>query len=71
MRVLHLATTYPLHAADSNATFVASIAEGLAAHGHGCDVLVPWHPALHMERSGGARCIAFRFSPLPGLHPWG
>ena len=71
MRVLHLATTYPLHAADSNATFVASIAEGLAAQGHECDVLVPWHPDLQMERSGGARVIAFRYSPLPGWHPWG
>ena len=71
MRILHLATTYPLHSADSNATFVASIAEGLAANGHECDVLVPWHPDLQVERSGGARVIGFRYSPLRGWHPWG
>jgi len=71
MRVLHLATTYPLHSADSNATFVASIAEGLAAKGHQCDVLVPWHPDLQVERSGAARVIGFHYSPFPGWHPWG
>ncbi len=71
MRVLHLATTYPLHSADSNATFVASIAEGLAAKGHECDVLVPWHPDLQVERAGGARVIGFRYSPVRGWHPWG
>ena len=71
MRVLHLATTYPLHPADSNATFVASIADGLAAKGHECDVLVPWHPELQVARSGGARVIGFRYSPLRNWHPWG
>lgn len=71
MRVLHLATTYPLHSADSNATFVASIVEGLVAKGHECDVLVPWHPELQVERPGGARVIGFRYSPLRSWHPWG
>ena len=71
MRVLHLATTYPLHAGDSNATFVASIADGLAARGHECDVLVPWHPDLQVERPGGVRVIGFRYSPFRGWHPWG
>jgi glycosyltransferase involved in cell wall biosynthesis len=71
MRVLHLATTYPLHPGDSNATFVASIADGLAARGHECDVLVPWHPDLQIERSGAAQVVPFRYSPIDSWHPWG
>jgi glycosyltransferase involved in cell wall biosynthesis len=71
MRILHLATTYPLNPTDSNATFVASIAEGLVAAGHECDVLVPWHPDLVVERPGGARVLGFRYSPLRNWHPWG
>jgi glycosyltransferase involved in cell wall biosynthesis len=71
MRVLHLATTYPLHPADSNATFVASIAEGLAARGHDCDVLVPWHPELQEQRPGGVTVTGFRYSPFDSWHPWG
>ncbi|NKB86898.1 MAG: glycosyltransferase [Acidobacteria bacterium] len=71
MRILHLATTYPLHPGDSNATFVASIAEGLAARGHECDVLVPWHPELQEMRSGGVTVTGFRYSPIDAWHPWG
>ncbi len=72
MRVLHLATTYPLHDGDSNAAFVAAIAEGLAARGHDIDVLVPWHPELELERPGsGVRLRAFRYSPTRHWHPWG
>ncbi len=71
MRILHLATTYPLHAGDSNATFVASIAEGLVAKGHECDVLVPWHPELQTERDSGVRVVGFRYSPFSAWHPWG
>lgn len=72
MRVLHLATTYPLHGEDSNAAFVQSIAEGLAARGHEVEVLVPWHPDLVLERPGsGVRLRAFRYSPTRRWHPWG
>lgn len=71
MRVLHLATTYPLHAEDSNATFVESIVEGLNAAGCESDVLVPWHPELVTRRATGTRVIGFRYSPLRSWHPWG
>lgn len=72
MRALHLATTYPLHAGDSNAAFIQSIAEGLAARGHEIDVVVPWHPDLQLERPGSrVRLHAFRYTPTRHWHPWG
>ena len=72
MRVLHLATTYPLLPGDSTAAFVQSIAEGLASRGHEIDMLLPWHPRLQLERPGCAvRLHAFRYSPVRAWHPWG
>ena len=72
MRILHLATTYPLHERDSNAAFVEAMAEGLAERGHEVEVLVPWHPQLQLRRPGRrARVRAFRYSPLRAWHPWG
>lgn len=72
MRVLHLATTYPLHAGDSNAVFIEAIAEGLAARGHTIEVVVPWHPELVLDRPASpVRLHAFRYSPTRRWHPWG
>ncbi|MFQ5744146.1 MAG: glycosyltransferase family 4 protein [Acidobacteriota bacterium] len=72
MNVLHLATTYPLHAGDSNAVFVEALAESVAGRGHQVDVLLPAHPALQIEqRGGGVRLHAFRYSPCRRWHPWG
>jgi len=72
MKVLHLATTYPLNEADSNAAFVESLAEALCARGHEVHVLLPWHPELQLERPGRqARLHAFQSTPLKSWHPWG
>lgn len=72
MRVVHLATTYPLHAGDSNAIFVEALAEATAARGHRVDVVLPWHPRLVVERPGKrARLHPFRYSPFETWHPWG
>ncbi len=72
MRVLHLATTYPLHAGDSNAVFVQEICEGLARLGHDIDVLLPWHPDLQLERpDSDVKLRAFRYTPTRRWHPWG
>jgi len=74
MKLLHLATTYPLHPGDSNAAFVAAIARGLGARGHEVHVLVPWHPELQVERGdgqGSVRLHAFRYTPVASWHPWG
>ena len=38
MKILHLATTYPLHAADSNAAFVEALAEALRKAGRELNV---------------------------------
>ena len=72
MRVLHLATTYPLFEEDSNASFIASLAQALADRGHQIDVLIPWHPRLQLDRpSDSVRLHAFKYSPLQSWHPWG
>lgn len=72
MRVLHLATTYPLHVGDSNAVFVENLVEALAERGHDIEVVLPWHPDLELERPGRlARLHAFRYSPSARWHPWG
>ena len=72
MKVLHLATTYPLYPGDSNAVFVEELAEALAERGHRVDVLVPWHPELKTERpERRANLHAFRYTPSRRWHPWG
>lgn len=72
MKLLHLATTYPLHAGDSNAAFVEAIARGLEARGHQVHVLLPWHPELELERDDSrVRLHVFRYSPSAAWHPWG
>ena len=71
-RVLHLATTYPLHAGASDAVFIREISEGLARRGHEVDVLVPWHPDLQLNRDDTLATLhAFRYSPYRSWHPWG
>jgi glycosyltransferase involved in cell wall biosynthesis len=72
VKILHLATTYPLFEGDSNAVFVENLAEALADRGHEIHVLIPWHPDLQLERRHRrAHLHAFRYSPLPRWHPWG
>ena len=72
MNVLHLATTYPLHATDSSAAFVEALAEALCVRGHAVHVLLPWHPQLVLEREGhNAVLHSFQSTPLRNWHPWG
>jgi glycosyltransferase involved in cell wall biosynthesis len=72
VKILHLATTYPLFEGDSNAVFVENLAEALVARGHEVHVLLPWRPDLQLERvNRSARLHAFRYSPFPRWHPWG
>lgn len=72
MRVLHLATTYPLHPGDSNAVFVQAVCEGLARLGHEIEVLLPWHPDLQLDRpDSGVKLRAFHYTPTRRWHPWG
>ncbi len=72
MRILRLATTYPLHEADSNAGFVEALAEAICHRGHQVDVLLPWHPDLRIERPGKqVNLHTFLTTPLKSWHPWG
>jgi len=72
VRILHLATTYPLHEADSNAGFVEALAEAVCRRGHQVDVLLPYHPDLRIERPGKqVNLHTFLATPLKGWHPWG
>jgi glycosyltransferase involved in cell wall biosynthesis len=72
MKILHLATTYPLHRDDSNAAFVEALVEGLCGRGHEVHVLLPWHPRLDLERSGRDAVLhSFMTTPLKSWHPWG
>lgn len=72
LRIVHLATTYPLHDGDSNAVFVESLAEATAARGHRVDVVLPWHPELSLERPGRRATLhAFVYTPVRAWHPWG
>ncbi len=72
MRILHLATTYPLHGGDSNAAFVEALVEGLCRRGHEVHVLLPWHPRLELEREGRSAVLhSFMATPFKSWHPWG
>lgn len=72
MRVLHLATTYPLHTADSSAAFVEALVEALCRRGHEIHVLLPHHSRLELHRPGKQAVLhAFRTTPIKRWHPWG
>ena len=72
MRIVRLATTYPLHEGDSNAGFVEALAEAICRRGHQVDVLLPWHPGLRIERPGKrVNLHTFLTTPLKSWHPWG
>ena len=72
MNILHLATTYPLHEADSSAAFVESLVEATCRRGHEVHVLLPYHPELALQRPNRkARLHSFRTTPLKRWHPWG
>ena len=72
MRVLHLATTYPLHEADSSAAFVEALVEALCRRGHEMHVLLPDHSRLQLQRPHRRAVLhAFRTTPMKRWHPWG
>lgn len=72
MRILHLATTYPLHETDSSAAFVEALVEALCRRGHEVHVLLPDHPQLALQRAERRAVLhAFRTTPVRSWHPWG
>ena len=72
MKILHLATTYPLHLDASDAAFVEALVESLCGRGHEVHVLLPWHPRLQIERTGRSAVLhSFMTTPFKAWHPWG
>ncbi len=61
MNILMITTSYPRTPDDTSAPFIASIAEGIAAHGHNVDVVLPHHPMLKEKSRNGVTLHAYRF----------
>lgn len=74
LRVLGLATSYPLSETDSTAPFIRAICHGIARRGAEVELLVPQHPELHWpEGDPPVRLRTFRYLPVRAgsLHLWG
>ncbi|MBX0330747.1 glycosyltransferase [Oscillochloris sp. ZM17-4] len=72
MRILMLASSYPMYPGETTAPFIEEIAAGAAARGHEVTLLAPWHPEIRrapVER--GVRLRFFRYAPHPALNIWG
>jgi glycosyltransferase involved in cell wall biosynthesis len=72
MRILMLASSYPMYPGETTAPFIEEIAAGAAARGHAVTLLAPWHPQIRrapVER--GVRLRFFRYAPHPALNIWG
>ncbi len=66
MKILVLASTYPLGAGDTTPGFVHELCKRLAARGHAVTVLTPHVPAaLEFEELEGVRVRRFRYAPVP------
>jgi glycosyltransferase involved in cell wall biosynthesis len=64
MRILTITHNYPRFHGDPAGAFVARIAEGAAARGHGVEVIAPHTPGTATEETiGGIRLRRFRYGP--------
>lgn len=70
MRVLMLTSSYPRFPGDVTAPFIESIARGVAARGHGVDVVLPHHPELRRSADEPVRFFPYRYAP-DRLSRWG
>lgn len=71
MRILAVTLAYPKEPGDSTSPFIDAIVRGLAGRGHDVDVVLPHHPDFHYPDSESVRFFPYRYSPVPGLSPWG
>ncbi len=72
MKILMLASSYPLYAGEPTAPFIEEIAAGVVARGHTVTLLAPWHPGLRRgPEERGVRLRFFRYAPHPALNVWG
>ena len=65
MRILHVASSYPLDEGDATAPFMEEIASAQVRRGHDVAVLVPAVPGLVTGRRLGVDVSAARYAPRP------
>ena len=71
LRLVMLATSYPLYPGDTTAPFIEELAAHIAALGHEVHVALPDHPRLRREPcERAARCAAARSPRRPGHGRW-
>ncbi len=69
MRVLQIATSYPLNEADATAPFIRSIARALAEDGHELQIIVPSRDGAPAEtRESGILVHWTRYAPFSALN---
>src|SRR5262245_24126677 len=71
MKVLMVTSSYPKFPGDATAPFIESIARGLAARGHGVDVVLPHHPELRRAADEPVRFFPYRYAPSDAWCRWG
>jgi glycosyltransferase involved in cell wall biosynthesis len=64
-------SSYPKFPGDATAPFIQSIAEGIAAAGHGVDLVLPHHPQLRRPALEPVHLLPYRYAPLESWSIWG
>ena len=71
-RIVMVASSYPRFEGDSVGSFMAPIAEGVAARGHEVHVVAPWHPKWSRPKTDrGVHFHLFHYAPIPALNTFG
>jgi phosphatidyl-myo-inositol dimannoside synthase len=68
-RIVMVTSSYPRFHGDSVGSFMAPIAEGIAARGHEVHLVAPWHP--RWQRPTLDRGVHFHYAPTAGLNTFG
>jgi glycosyltransferase involved in cell wall biosynthesis len=70
--VVMVATSYPRFPGDGVGSFMAPIAEGVAARGHEVHMVLPWHPAITLPaEQNGVHFHFFKYAPTESLAVFG
>jgi glycosyltransferase involved in cell wall biosynthesis len=70
--VVMVTTSYPRFPGDGIGSFIAPIAKGVAARGHGVHLVAPWHPEIRLPaEEDGVRFHFYKYAPSPGLAVFG
>lgn len=71
MKILMVTSSYPKFPGDVTAPFIESIALSLVEHGHGVDVVLPFHPELGRDPNEPVRFFPYKYAPTKRLNIWG